>query len=125
MVKRFVEHCNDSFVQGSIVSNASNYVLCQNKEIKKLIITSLEALNHFCKVSHLFGQNFAAPATELHSLNACSPVSLAGNGSLLKYMSWDVMLVLNSFTAALVSCFPVILFASESICVPKVTNSKL
>ena len=29
------------------------------------------------------------------------------------------MLVLNSFTAALVSCFPVILFASESICVKK------
>lgn len=66
-----------------------------------------------------------APSIELHSLNACSPVSLDGNGSLLKYMSWDVMFVLNSFTAVFVSCFPVIVFASERICVKKVTKSKL
>ena len=76
-------------------------------------------MNHFCKVSHLFGQNLIAPSTELHSLYACLPVSLAGNGFLLKYMSWDVMLALNSFTAVFVSCFPVIFFASESICAKK------
>ena len=86
-------------------------------------ITSLDALSHIWKASHLFGQNSMAPLMVLQRLKASEPVSLAGKGSLLKYMSWDDMLALNCFTAASVSSSPVIFRARARICVKN--NAKI
>lgn len=82
-------------------------------------VTSLDALNHVCKASHLFGQYFIAPSLVLQRSKAWGLVSLAGMGTLLKYISWDERFALNCFTAASVSWSPVIFLTSERIWVKK------
>ena len=58
-----------------------------------------------------------APLVVPQRSKALEPVSLAGKGSLLKYMSRDEMFALNCFTAALVSSSPVIFRTRARICV--------